>query len=862
MISSRKVSPVTQLFCIVLNGSRRRLLISVGLIFLLAVGAGAVVNRSASVQQPVHQPATFGIPRASYSHHVTPARVAAFADVSSNDIVTVSAAAFDQVPVAPDSIVAAFGTQMASSVIVAGDADPNTPGIQLPTDLGGTSLEVNGRKAGLFFVSPTQINYLMPAATEAGIANVVVKFGQTISTGSVMIARVAPGIFAANSNGHDVPAATIVRVKPDGSQRYESLSQYNQQAQKYVTKPIDLPADDVVVLVLFVSGIRNAADVNGDGNLNESFKVLIGGVEATVLAATRQPNFVGLDQINAIIPSSLVGRGQVDVSVIGLGYNASNVVKIEIAGNGGALPPSISGFGGTALAGTELIINGQGFSSIKEENLVRINGLDVPNVMEASATQLKVLVPFNVESGSVTVRTPQGEGQSISTLQVRTSVSGYVENTNGLPLNNVPVRLIITSTQIMTTTTNSFGAFVLPDVPPGAYFIYIDGDMLPSVPPYPSWHNKIPVFANRDNQLLPNVPLQQATGNSGTIGGGSFSETETSHAETALPSAPDQQALTIQTDDYQLIVPAGTKVSGPNKETSVTATLTPLKNARTPVELPLGYFNSAIVQITPFDYTLEPGAKLIMPNQDGFPAGTDLTLFRFDTSSGKFVQEKGGAKVSADGKRIETADDAIKVTSYYFASALRATTTVVGRVINTAGKPVKSLVRTKGQVASTDGNGSYVLRFVPADSGEVLTVAGSTLLPTQNVVKTPNVNALAVLGDTTKMPDLILPDESRNNPPDIDVPDRVQVVAGKTLELIITIRDRDQGQTIAATGVSGADFVSLARIGFGPNATSYYLRFTPSASQAGNYTVSVTASDNLGATTKVDIAVVVTAVGK
>ena len=251
-----------------------------------------------------------------------------------------------------------------------------------------------------------------------------------------------------------------------------------------------------------------------------------------------------------------------------------------------------------------------------------------------------------------------------------------------------------------------------------------------------------------------------------------------------------------------------------------------------------------------------------MPNQDGFPAGADLTLFRFDTSSGKFVQEKGGAKVSADGKRIETADDAIKVTSYYFASSLRATTTVVGRVINTAGKPVKSLVRTKGQVASTDGNGSYVLRFVPADSGEVLTVAGSTLLPTQNVVKTPNVNALAVLGDTTKMPDLILPDETRNNPPDIDVPDRVQVVAGKTLELVITIRDRDQGQTIAATGVSGADFVSLARIGFGPNASSYYLRFTPSASQAGNYTVSVTASDNLGATTKVDIAVVVTAVGK
>ncbi|MBS1790074.1 MAG: hypothetical protein JST85_20290 [Acidobacteria bacterium] len=859
MISSRKVSPVTKQFCIVLNGSRRRLLISVGLIFTLAIGAGAVANRRTSVQQSINQSTILTVPPASYSHYVTPVG-AALADVSSNVVVTVSAAAFDQVPVAPDSIVTAFGTQMASSIIVAGDADPNTPGIQLPTDLGGTSLEVNGRKAGLFFVSPNQINYLMPAATEIGIANVVVKFGQTISTGSVMIARVAPGIFAANSNGHDVPAATIVRVKPDGSQRYESLSQYNQQEQKYVTKPIDLPVDDVVVLVLFVTGIRNAADVNGDGNLNESFKVLIGGVEATVLAATRQPNFVGLDQVNAIIPSSLVGRGQVDVSVLGLGYNASNVVKIEIAGNGGTLPPSITGFGSAnALAGTELLINGQGFSPVKEENQVRINGLDVPNVMEASVTQLKVLVPFNVESGTVTVRTPQGEGQSISTLQVRTSVSGYVENSSGLPLNNVPVRLVITSTQIITSTTNSTGAFVLPDVPPGAYFIYIDGDMLPSVPPYPNYHTKIPVYANRDNQLT-TVPLQQETGNSGTIGGGSF--TETSYGETAAPSVPDQQALTIQTDDYQLIVPAGTKVSGPNKETSVKATLTPLKNARTPVELPLGYFNSAIVQITPFNYALEPGAKLIMPNQDGYPAGADLTLFRFDPDSGKFVQEKGGAKVSADGKRIETADDAIKVTSYYFASVLRDTTTVVGRVINTVGKPVKSLVRCKGQIASTDGNGSYVLRFVPATNGEVLTVEGSTLLPTQNVVKTPNVNAPAKLGDTTQMPDLILPDETKNNPPDIDVPDRVQVVGGKTLELVITIRDRDQGQTIAATGISGADFVSLARIGFGPNANSYYLRFAPSASQAGNYTVSVTASDNLGATTKADISVVVTSVGK
>ncbi|MGH9801199.1 MAG: IPT/TIG domain-containing protein, partial [Blastocatellia bacterium] len=440
MISSRKVPPVAELFRIALNGSRRRMLIAAGLILTFALGAGAVVGLNsfakASKQSGsrVFLPA---IPPAGYSHVVTPAGTALF-DISATPVTTVSAAAFEAVPVAPDSIVAAFGSQLASSVIIAGDADPNTPGVQLPTDLGGTSVEVNGRKSGLFFVSPNQINYLIPSATESGIANVVVKFGQTTSNGQVMVSRVAPAIFTANSNGRGVPAATILRVKSDGSQRYESLSQYSQQAQKYITKPIDIPSGDIAVLVLFVSGIRNATDTNGDGNLNESIRVLIGGTEVTPLYASRQPDFVGLDQVNVVIPSSLLGRGIVNVSVSGTGFASSNVVDIEIAGNGGTQPPVVSGFGSaTALAGNELTIIGQGFSAVKEENFVRINGLDVPAVIEATTTQLKVMVPFNVESGTVSVRTPQGEGQSISTLQVRTSISGFVESTNGVPLSNV-----------------------------------------------------------------------------------------------------------------------------------------------------------------------------------------------------------------------------------------------------------------------------------------------------------------------------------------------------------------------------------------------------------------------------------------
>ncbi|MEK7830403.1 MAG: carboxypeptidase regulatory-like domain-containing protein, partial [Acidobacteriota bacterium] len=325
---------------------------------------------------------------------------------------------------------------------------------------------------------------------------------------------VAPAIFTANSNGRGVPAAVILRVKPDGSQRTESLSQYSQQAQKYITKPIDIPSGDLAVLVLFLSGIRNATDTNGDGNLNESIQVLIGGIEAPVLFANRQPDFVGLDQVNVVIPSSLVGRGIVNVSVSGTGFASSNLVDIEIAGNGGAQPPVISGFGSTALAGQELTINGQGFSAVKEENFVRINGLDVPSVIEATTTRLKVMVPFNVESGTVSVRTPQGEGQSISTLQVITSISGFVENTNGVPLSNVAIKV---SGLPITATTNSTGSFVLPNVTAGPQFVEIDGTSLQTSPPYPKVTLKITALSNRDNQFSRSISLQQETGGSGTI---------------------------------------------------------------------------------------------------------------------------------------------------------------------------------------------------------------------------------------------------------------------------------------------------------------------------------------------------------
>lgn len=55
----------------------------------------------------------------------------------------------------------------------------------------------------------------------------------------------------------------------------------------------------------------------------------IGGTDAQVQYAGIQPTLAGLDQINALIPRSLIGRGEVDVVIKADGQEA-NTVKIRI----------------------------------------------------------------------------------------------------------------------------------------------------------------------------------------------------------------------------------------------------------------------------------------------------------------------------------------------------------------------------------------------------------------------------------------------------------------------------------------------------------------------------------------------------
>lgn len=170
------------------------------------------------------------------------------------------------------------------------------------------------RLAPLFFVSPTQINYQMPAGTAVGTATVSVipaGGGSTIAQGSVQVTTVAPGIFAVSGTGAPPTAA-------GGWLRYSG-------AELVGFGNLDTPIEfggsgDIVYIVLYATGIRYRSSLS-------AVSVTVGGSSTVVEYAGTQGEFVGLDQINAVLPRSLAGAGQVNVVVTVDGVTA-NTVKV------------------------------------------------------------------------------------------------------------------------------------------------------------------------------------------------------------------------------------------------------------------------------------------------------------------------------------------------------------------------------------------------------------------------------------------------------------------------------------------------------------------------------------------------------
>lgn len=233
-------------------------------------------------------------------------------------LISVSAASFTESTLAPESIAAAFGINLATGTQTA-------PGTELPTQIEGVSIKLIDsagaeRLAPLFFISPAQINFQVGANTASGEALIqATDAAGTTSTGNALISGVAPGLFSANSDGQGIAAALVLRVQPDGLQSYELTARYDQSLMKFVSLPVNTAADpEQVFLVLYGTGIRNRSNLS-------NVSVKIGGIDAQVTFAGAQGEYTGLDQVNIRLAKEFAGRGDVVVELIVDGRMANPV---------------------------------------------------------------------------------------------------------------------------------------------------------------------------------------------------------------------------------------------------------------------------------------------------------------------------------------------------------------------------------------------------------------------------------------------------------------------------------------------------------------------------------------------------------
>jgi uncharacterized protein (TIGR03437 family) len=201
-------------------------------------------------------------------------------------------------PVAPSSIVSAFGDFGAAAAAAGGQDLPtmlNQYSVQV-TDAGGTA-----RLAPLYYVSPAQINYVMPAGTQAGTANVSVLSGSTaVAAGTVKVTSVAPSLFAAQGT---LAAGQFLRVAPGGTETQGLLFDPSTLAPV----PVSLGGTDQVYLILYGTGMRG---------FSQSASALVGGFPVPVIGPVAQSQFAGMDQVNlGPLPPSLQGAGTVSITV-------------------------------------------------------------------------------------------------------------------------------------------------------------------------------------------------------------------------------------------------------------------------------------------------------------------------------------------------------------------------------------------------------------------------------------------------------------------------------------------------------------------------------------------------------------------
>jgi uncharacterized protein (TIGR03437 family) len=306
---------------------------------------------------------------------------------------TIVSAASYQAVVAPNSLASIFGAGLANSTAFA-QLDANG---QLPTLLAGTTVEVNGEAAALIYVSPSQINFVMPADTTLGAADVVVRsaIGAPLHS-SVQVANTTPALFSLDASGSGpgailnavtyAAAPFLVETQQNaGADKQTRLSLYG-TGIRYAGNPTHDPSTANVASQV-------TAQTRNPSGPNFKLNVEYAGVEYAGAA----PGFFGLDQINIVLPPDLDGAGAVSVA-ISAENGASNVITFQVS----SLPSSAIRLAGLTLSATFVNGGDSVFAAVSMNAPARTPGFNVSLKSSSGTAQPPFLV--NIPTGQVSAQ--------------------------------------------------------------------------------------------------------------------------------------------------------------------------------------------------------------------------------------------------------------------------------------------------------------------------------------------------------------------------------------------------------------------------------------------------------------------------
>ena len=218
------------------------------------------------------------------------------------------------------------------SIFGAGLGPPSSPPLAFPlaTTLGGVSIKVSNADSTVavdaipLYVSPTQINAILPSNAPLGPASVVVTYSNARSNPStIRVAASAFGIYAISSAGYG-PGV---------------LQNYNSPTDQPVNS-LQTSAQPGQVITLWGTGLGAVSFADNvaptPGSLATPVEVFVGGKLASVQYSGRSPCCSGTDQIVFTIPADAPTGCWVPVQVRTEGTTVSNTVTIAIGSSAGA----------------------------------------------------------------------------------------------------------------------------------------------------------------------------------------------------------------------------------------------------------------------------------------------------------------------------------------------------------------------------------------------------------------------------------------------------------------------------------------------------------------------------------------------